>query len=166
MEQIKWVFGDNQFGINFAYFLIKIHVPTTTYMHVFIENWRKISFSYHQIPTLSVIKAEFDLGILPGYSHGNTSRFPVFLYTRATILVYWYFYRFRLVQSRSHPASSLATRSTPLSKICSRRWASPTWSTSPRAKTSSSPNLSTWTYRSTTTILQTCRVGSSKPLIS
>ena len=61
VEQIRRVFHDN-----FAYFSIKTYVvgthwnclgeaiPVSTHnIYVFMENWRKLSFSYHQIPSLS-----------------------------------------------------------------------------------------------------------------
>ena len=49
---------------NFAYFSIKtcgysLELPTT---YVFMENWQKLSFNYHKIPSLSVLQTQSYLG--------------------------------------------------------------------------------------------------------
>ena len=79
MEQIRRVFGDNEGIILFSFplkymlwVLIRIAslrrflwVPTT---YVFMENWRKLSFSYHQIPSLYVLQQ----------GRGKTLNHPIF----------------------------------------------------------------------------------------
>ena len=44
-----------QFIHMFLYHNLSICFYTTIYPYVFMENWRKWSFSYHQIPTLSYL---------------------------------------------------------------------------------------------------------------